>query len=334
MIVALPSHTLLTSPLWCQARHEQKATATHPPVLNKPQFQAQPAAWRLPQRPIVHIPSRAPEILHHDASALEEGGASERTPAPGPARVKTVNIAPMLAPKLAATNQMCTTLEQAGGRAGSAGGRAAGDGGGGGGEGGTLNPARRSRREEKMSIAQHHAAVKDYDRYVQCDREGCEKWHDAPQFRYSETFSCDMLPGQTCNKSGDWSWITKTTAFCQHTREDQYNEEEASFCENSYCEVAARHLLHNIGSRTPSFWLKEGIPCATKNDRTSAVDAVISMTDTAERHVKSGPERIKQLKKIFLAITTGVNQECKKEDVDWKRIDEQINEVCLINVFS
>ena len=164
---------------------------------------------------------------------------------------------------------------------------------------------------------------------MQCGREGCEKWHDAPQFRDSETFSCDMLPGQTCHKSGDWSWIKKTTAFYLHAREDEYNEEEASssFCEKPYCEVAARHLLHNIGSRTPSFWLKKGIP-------SSAVDAVISMTDTAERHVKSGPERIKQLKEIFLAITTGVNQQCKRKDADWKRIDEQINQVCLINVFS
>jgi hypothetical protein len=181
-----------------------------------------------------------------------------------------------------------------------------------------------------LSIAQHHAIVKNLDdRYVQCGSEGCEKWHDAPQFRDSETFSCDMLPGQTCHKSGDWSWIKKTTAFYLHAREDEYNEEEASFCEKPYCEVAARHLLHNIGSRTPSFWLKKGIPCATRNDLTTAVDAVISMTDTAERHVKSGPERIKQLKEIFLAITTGVNQKCKKEDADWKRIDEKINQVCL-----
>ena len=43
VIVSLPSHTLLTSPLWCQGRHEKEATATHPQVLNKPQFEAQPA---------------------------------------------------------------------------------------------------------------------------------------------------------------------------------------------------------------------------------------------------------------------------------------------------
>ena len=163
---------------------------------------------------------------------------------------------------------------------------------------------------------------------MQCGREDCERWHDAPEYRDCEFF-CAMVEGETCDKPGDWSWITETTAFCPHARGDQYNEEEASFSENPYCEVAARHLLHNIGSRTPSFWLKEGIPCATKNDRTSAVDALISMTDTAERHIKSGPERVKQLKEIFLAITTGVNQECKKKDADWKRIGEEIAQVCL-----
>jgi hypothetical protein len=43
-----------------------KATATHPPVLNKPQFKAQPAVGRLLQRPkpplIVHIPSRTTDL--------------------------------------------------------------------------------------------------------------------------------------------------------------------------------------------------------------------------------------------------------------------------------
>jgi hypothetical protein len=43
-----------------------KATATHPPVLNKPQFKAQPAVGRLLQRPkpplIVHIPSRTTDM--------------------------------------------------------------------------------------------------------------------------------------------------------------------------------------------------------------------------------------------------------------------------------
>jgi hypothetical protein len=30
-----------------------------------------------------------------------------------------------------------------------------------------------------------------------------------------------------------------------------------------------------------------------------------------------------------LAITTGVNQECKRKDADWKRIGEEIAQVCL-----
>jgi hypothetical protein len=172
-----------------------------------------------------------------------------------------------------------------------------------------------------MSIAQHHAAVKDYDRYVQCDREGCEKWHDAPQFRDSENFFCDMLSGQRCAKPGDDRWIKETAAFWPHARKRENDEAEASFCQqHPCCEVAARHLLHNINSRTKSFWPIEG---------DTSVGDVIDMTNTAESLAKDGPDRIEELKKILLAITRGVNQECKRKDADWKRIDEQINQVCL-----
>jgi hypothetical protein len=171
-----------------------------------------------------------------------------------------------------------------------------------------------------MSIAQHHAAVKDYDRYVQCDREGCEKWHDAPQFR-DKNFFCDMLPGQRCAKPGDDRWIKETAAFWPHARKRENDEAEASFCQqHPCCEVAARHLLQNINSRTKSFWPIEG---------DTSVGDVIGMTNTAESLAKDGPDRIEELKKILLAITRGVNQECKRKDADWKRIDEQINQVCL-----
>ena len=61
-----------------------------------------------------------------------------------------------------------------------------------------------------------------------------------------------MVEGETCDKPGDWSWITETTAFCPHARGDQYNEEEASFSENPYCEVAATPTTSPSGDLIPT----------------------------------------------------------------------------------
>ena len=164
------------------------------------------------------------------------------------------------------------------------------------------------------SIAEHHREVEKYNEgWVQCESEVCKKWRYAPQYANSDSnFECKMVVEKGCReKEDDW----RVEAFCPQARGDKVAS-EPSFSQKPYCEVAIRHLLHNISSRTPSFWRGE-----------ESTDDLIVKASTAET-VSLG-DRVDILKQIFFALTKSINKECKEKDDDyWKDIDTKINEVC------
>ena len=166
------------------------------------------------------------------------------------------------------------------------------------------------------SIAEHHREVEEFNEgWVQCGREGCNKWRKAPEYANSYSdFECKMVVEKGCRGKED-DWVTEVEAFCPQARGDKVAS-EPSFSQKPYCEVAIRHLLHNISSRTPSFW--RGV---------ESTDDLIVKASTAE--TVSLEDRVDILKQIFFALTKSINKECKgKYDEYWKDIDTKINEVC------
>jgi len=171
------------------------------------------------------------------------------------------------------------------------------------------------------SIFEHHREVEEFNEgWVQCGREGCNKWRKAPEYANSYSdFECKMVVEKGCRGKED-DWVTEVEAFCPQARGDKVAS-EPSFSQKPYCEVAIRHLLHNISARTPSFWIGE--------EEGERIDDAIDMANKAEAACpQDGPDRVDDLKRLFFAITKFVNAECKKKGGDyWKDIDRNIEEV-------